>query len=76
MATIIKSLPIEFFQLKYTQDITGLTVFVNANSFYRCCNTLYLFLKSGGSLEVNFTNYVMKIGNNFIVFTEEEFESL
>lgn len=76
MAKIIKNIPIEFFHLKYTQDITDLTIFVNANSFHRCCNTLYLFTKSGGSLNVNFTDYIMKIGNSFTVLTEEEFESL
>ena len=76
MRTIIKNVPIEFFHLKYTQDITDLTIFVNANSFHRCCDTLYLFIKSGGSLEVDFTDYVMKFGNNFIVFTEEEFNDL
>lgn len=76
MATIIKSVPIEFFHLKYTQDISDLTIFVDANSFHRDNNTLYLFIKSGGSLEVKFTDYVIKIGDNFIVLTQEEFESL
>jgi len=75
MATVIKSVPIEFFHLKYTQDIVDLIVFVDANSYHRCCDTLYLFLELG-SLEVNFTDYVMKVGDNFIVLTQEEFESL
>jgi hypothetical protein len=73
--TIIKSVPIEFFHLKYTQDISDLTIFVKAKSFHRDCNIIYIFLERG-SLEMNFTDYVMKIGDNFIVLTEEEFDSL
>lgn len=77
MATIIKSVPVEFFHFKSKEEVENLLKFADCgHCSYGRGKWFYVYDGSVILFHLAIGDYVAKIGDKFTVLTEEEFESL